>query len=182
MTPEVNPETSKQVSPKPKRAAPLAIILCVISAVAIALAAVSAYLYFGPGGTRYIAAIDQTRDEVAQASSDQAVAMFQYDYNNVDQQLHAATDGLTGDFQGTFTNLIESVIIPGAKEKSLTVQVVVQGAAVLDAEADSATTMLFLNQITTSSESPEAVASGSRVKMSLEKQDGRWLVNNVQPF
>ena len=107
---------------------------------------------------------------------------FQYDYNNVDQQLHAATDGLTGDFQGTFTNLIESVIIPGAKEKSLTVQVVVQGAAVLDAEADSATTMLFLNQITTSSESPEAVASGSRVKMSLEKQDGRWLVNNVQPF
>jgi Mce-associated membrane protein len=42
--------------------------------------------------------------------------------------------------------------------------------------------MLFLNQITTSSESPEAVASGSRVKMSLEKQDGRWLVNNVQPF
>src|SRR3546814_776381 len=120
--------------------------------------------------------------------------MFQYDYNNVDQQLHAATDGLTGDFQGTFTNLIESVIIPGAKEKSLTVQVVVQGAAVLDAEADSATTnrgtlddyqgaavldaeadsattMLFLNQITTSSESPEAVASGSRVKMSLEKQD-----------
>lgn len=74
------------------------------------------------------------------------------------------------------------MIIPGAKEKSLTVQVVVQGAAVLDAEADSATTMLFLNQITTSSESPEAVASGSRVKMSLEKQDGRWLVNNVQPF
>ena len=48
MTPEVNPETSKQVSPKPKRASPLAIILCVISAVAIALAAVSAYLYFGP--------------------------------------------------------------------------------------------------------------------------------------
>ncbi len=128
MTPEVNPETSKQVSPKPKRASPLAIILCVISAVAIALAAVSAYLYFGPDGTRDTAAIDQTRDEVAQASSDQAVAMFQYDYNNVDQQLHAATDGLTGDFQGTFTNLIESVIIPGAKEKSLTVQVVVQGA------------------------------------------------------
>lgn len=101
MTPEVNPETSKQVSPKPKpkRASPLAIILCVISAVAIALAAVSAYLYFGPDGTRDTAAIDQTRDEVAQASSDQAVAMFQYDYNNVDQQLHAATDGLTGDFK-----------------------------------------------------------------------------------
>lgn len=160
----------------------LAVVLCVISAVAIALAAVSAYLYLGPGGTKEISAIDQTRDEVAQASSDQAVAMFQYDYNNVDQQLHTAADGLTGDFQGTFTDLIESVIIPGAREKSLTVQVLVQGAAVLDAAPDSATTMLFLNQITTSSESPEAVASGSRVKMSLEKEDGRWLVSNVQPF
>ena len=37
MTPEVIPETSK-----PKRVSPLAIVLCVISAVAIALAAVSA--------------------------------------------------------------------------------------------------------------------------------------------
>ena len=95
----------------------------------------------------------------------------------------AATDGLTGDFQGTFTNLIESVIIPGAKEKVADRSGSRPGRrGSLDAEADSATTMLFLNQITTSSESPEAVASGSRVKMSLEKQDGRWLVNNVQPF
>ncbi|NMM82956.1 twin-arginine translocation pathway signal [Rhodococcus sp. SRB_17] len=178
-------QTTTEFAPIPSpssRVSVLTIVLCVISAVAIALAAVSAWLYFGPGGARDIAAIDQARAEVTQVSSDQAVAMFQYDHNNVDQQLHAATDGLTGEFQNTFTKLIESAIIPGAQEKALTVQVVVQGASILDVGPDTATTMLFLNQITTSKDSPEAVASGSRVKMGLEKQDGHWLVNSVQPF
>ena len=178
-------EATTGIAPVPspsKRVSPLTVVLCVISAVAIALAAVSAVLYFGPGGTRDIAAIDQARAEVTQVSSDQAIAMFQYDYNNVDQQLHAATKGLTGEFQDTFTKLIESAIIPGAQEKALTVQVVVQGASILDVGPDTATTMLFLNQITTSKDSPEAVASGSRVKMGLEKHDGRWRVNGVQPF
>ncbi|MCJ0902919.1 twin-arginine translocation pathway signal [Rhodococcus sp. ARC_M6] len=170
------------ISSPPKRVSPLTVVLCVISAVAIALVAVSAWLYFGPGGARDIAEIDQTRAEVGQVSSDQAVAMFQYDYSNVDDQLHSATEGLTGDFRGQFTELIESVIIPGAQEKALTVQVVVQGTSILDAGPDTATTMLFLNQITTSKDSPEAVASGSRVKMGLEKHDGRWLVNSVEPF
>ncbi|MDI9916012.1 twin-arginine translocation pathway signal [Rhodococcus sp. IEGM 1379] len=168
--------------PNSSRVSAPAVVLAVISAVAIALAGVSAWLYFGPGGARDIAAIDQTREEVAQVSSDQAVAMFQYDYTNVDGQLHSAAEGLTGDFRDQFTELIESVIIPGAQEKALTVQVVVQGASILDAGPATATTMLFLNQITVSKDAPEAVASGSRVKIGLEKQDGRWLVNSVQPF
>ncbi|WP_092806328.1 twin-arginine translocation pathway signal [Rhodococcus globerulus] len=182
MTPETTDPATTAAGATSARVSPLTIVLCVISALAIALAGLSAYLYFGPDGTRDLAATDNTREEVVQVSSDQAVAMFQYDHNNVDQQLHSATEGLTGDFQNQFTELIESVIIPGAQEKALTVQVVVQGAAVLDAAPDTATTMLFLNQITTSKDSPEAVASGSRVKMGLEKQDGRWLVNSVQPF
>lgn len=107
--------------------------------------------------------------------------MLAYDHATVDEQVAAASDGLTGDFRDEYTNLMKNVIAPGAKEKSITVQVSVQASSVVSAEADRAVTLLFLNQITTSSVNPEAVSSGSRVRVELEKHDGRWLVSRLTP-
>jgi Mce-associated membrane protein len=125
---------------------------------------------------------DQARTDAVTAASAQAIAMLAYDFGGVDQQLASAADGLTGDFKDEYSSLVTSVIAPGAKEKSLTVQVTVQGAAVVDAAPDNATVLLFLNQITTSSDAPDAASSGSRVRMSMEKVDGRWLASNLEPI
>lgn len=124
----------------------------------------------------------QARTDAVAAASAQAIAMLAYDYNGVDQQLASAADGLTGDFKDEYLGLVTDVIAPGAKEKSLTVQVTVQGTAVVDAAPDTATVLLFLNQITTSSDAPDAASSGSRVRMSMEKVDGRWLTGNLEPI
>jgi Mce-associated membrane protein len=97
-------------------------------------------------------------------------------------RVDAAAEGLTGDFRDEYTNLMKNIIAPGAKEKAISVQVSVQASSVVSADADSAVTLLFLNQITTSSENPEAVSSGSRVRVELEKQDGRWLVGRLTPI
>ena len=131
---------------------------------------------------RQNAEIEQARTEAVDAASEQALAMLAYDYTGVDEQLAAAADGLTGDFKDEYTALVGDVIAPAAKEKSLTVQVTVLGAAIVSAEPDTATVLLFLNQITTSSDAPEAASSGSRVRMSVEKADGRWLTNNLEPI
>ncbi|WKK11741.1 twin-arginine translocation pathway signal [Rhodococcus ruber] len=124
---------------------------------------------------------EAARTEALQAAEEQAVAMLAYDHGTVDEQVAAAADGLTGDFRDEYTNLMKNVIAPGAKEKSITVQVSVQASSVVSAEADRAVTLLFLNQITTSSVNPEAVSSGSRVRVELEKHDGRWLVSRLTP-
>lgn len=125
---------------------------------------------------------EAARTEALQAAEEQAVAMLAYDHATVDEQVAAASDGLTGDFRDEYTNLMKNVIAPGAKEKAITVQVSVQASSVVSAEADRAATLLFLNQITTSSVNPEAVSSGSRVRVELEKHDGRWLVSRLTPI
>lgn len=125
---------------------------------------------------------DAARTDATSAASAQAAAMLAYDFGNVEEELAAAADGLTGDFKDEYTTLVSEVIAPAAKEKSLTVQVTIQGSAVVAAEPESATIMLFLNQITTSSDNPDASSSGSRVRMDMEKVDGRWLASNLTPI
>ncbi|QCB50007.1 h domain protein [Rhodococcus sp. PAMC28707] len=125
---------------------------------------------------------EQARTDALTAASAQATSMLAYDFANVDQQLGSAADGLTGDFKDEYTKLVTEVIAPSAKEKSLTVQVTVQGTAVVSADPDEATIMLFLNQITTSTDAPDAASSGSRVRMKMEKVDGRWLASELTPI
>lgn len=147
--------------------------------VVLALAAGVGVLYYQYHRTEQT---EQARSEAVTAASEQAKKMLAYDFGGVDQQLSSAADGLTGDFKDEYLGLVTDVIAPAAKEKSLTVQVTVQGTAVVSAEPDAATVLLFLNQITTSSDAPDAASSGSRVRMSLEKVDGRWLTSNLEPI
>lgn len=125
---------------------------------------------------------EQARADAVTAANAQAVAMLAYDFGSVEEQLTSAAEGVTGDFKDEYLSLVTDVIAPAAKEKSLTVQVTVQGSSIVSAEPDSATVLMFLNQITTSSDAPDAASSGSRVRMGLEKIDGRWLVSSLEPI
>lgn len=126
--------------------------------------------------------IAQAREEVVDAASEQAVAMLAYNFDTANDQLAGAAEGLTGDFRDDYTKLIDDVIVPGAKEKKLTVQVTVQAGGVISAEPDSASVLLYLNQVTTSADVPEAQTAGSRVIIDLQKVDDRWLVSNLEPI
>ncbi|MFD6893498.1 twin-arginine translocation pathway signal [Rhodococcus sp. NPDC060086] len=158
---------------------PLPLIAGALGVVAVVFAVLVGWLGYG---TIQDAAAESARTDAVAAAQEQAVAMLAYDFENVDEQTAAAADGLTGDFRDEYMNLMQNIIAPGAKEKSISVQVNVQASSVVSADADHAVTLLFLNQITTSSENPEAVSSGSRVRVELENQDGRWLVNRLTPI
>ncbi|AWZ23769.1 MULTISPECIES: hypothetical protein [Rhodococcus] len=150
-----------------------------LSFVAVVFAVLVGWLAYG---TVQQSAAETARTEARVAAEEQAVAMLAYTHDQVDAQTDAAAEGLTGDFRDEYTNLMKNIIAPGAKEKAISVQVSVQASSVVSADADNAVTLLFLNQITTSSENPEAVSSGSRVRVELEKQDGRWLVSRLTPI
>ncbi|MEU5840908.1 twin-arginine translocation pathway signal [Rhodococcus sp. NPDC047139] len=150
-----------------------------LSVVALVFAVLVGWLAYG---AIQDSAAESARTEARVAAEEQAVAMLAYTHEEVDAQTEAAAEGLTGDFRDEYTNLMKNIIAPGAKEKAIDVQVSVQASSVVSADADSAVTLLFLNQITTSSENPEAVSSGSRVRIELEKHDGRWLVSRLTPI
>ncbi|MGV8871300.1 MAG: hypothetical protein ACOH2Q_02150 [Rhodococcus sp. (in: high G+C Gram-positive bacteria)] len=125
--------------------------------------------------------VEAARSEVTQVASDQAVAMLSYQHDTVDDQLAAAADGLTGDFKEQYRTLVSEAVAPSAKEKSIDTAVNVVGASVVSVEGDDATVLLFLNQVTTSDQTPEPTTTGSRVNVELTETDGRWAVSGLTP-
>lgn len=166
------------VAPTGKKGAPRALAAALV-AVAVVLAAVVGWLAYGKIQDN---AAEAARTDAVKAAEEQAVAVLGYSYDKVDEQVAAAAEGLTGDFREEYLNLMNNVIVPGAKEKSISVQAVVQSSSIVSAEADHAVAMLFVNTISTNSEFPEAVSSASRVRVELENEDGRWLVSRLGPI
>ncbi|MFC8043459.1 h domain protein [Nocardia sp. NPDC057353] len=124
---------------------------------------------------------EQARTDATSTASRTVAAMFSYDFNTVDTELPKAADNLTPDFRADYLTLIQDAIAPGAKEKQLSVQADTQAAGIVSADANNAVVMLFLNQITTSKDSPDGTTSGSRVSVELNRDGDRWLVAAVTP-
>ncbi len=124
---------------------------------------------------------DQARADAMSTASRTVSAMFTYEPATVDTELPRAADNLTEEFRAEYMKLVEQAIAPGAKEKQLTVKATTQAEGVVSAEPEHAVVLLYLNQLTTSKESPEGATSGSRVRVTLDKSDNRWLVAQVTP-
>ncbi|MFD6101782.1 h domain protein [Nocardia salmonicida] len=124
---------------------------------------------------------EQARTDAMSTASRTVSAMFTYEPATVDTELPRAADNLTESFRAEYLKLIEQAIAPGAKEKQLTVKATTQAEGVVSADAEKAVVLLYLNQLTTSKDAPEGTTSGSRVRVSLDKADDRWLVSQVTP-
>ncbi|RVW06545.1 h domain protein [Rhodococcus spongiicola] len=161
------------------------VLVAVAGAVVLALVVGVGILFKGYLDDRAIERADrgteQARVDAVQAASNQATAMLSYNYNDVDDQLAAAADGLTGDFKDDYNKLVQETIAPGAKEGKITVEATVQAASIVSATAEEAVVLLFVNQITTSDASPDAATTGSRVRMYMHKDGDRWLTDKLTP-
>ncbi|MGC4987970.1 h domain protein [Nocardia salmonicida] len=124
---------------------------------------------------------DQARSDAMTAAGRTVSAMFTYEPATVDTELPRAADNLTEQFRAEYLKLIEQAIAPGAKEKQLTVKATTQAEGVVSADPEHAVVLLYLNQLTTSKDSPDGATSGSRVRVTLDKSDNRWLVAQVTP-
>ncbi|MFC4124460.1 h domain protein [Nocardia rhizosphaerae] len=124
---------------------------------------------------------EQARTDAMSTAGRTVSAMFTYEPATVDTELVRAADGLTESFRNDYLQLIREAIAPGAKEKQLTVKATTQAEAVISADPDHAVVLLYLNQLTTSKDTPDGTTSGSRVRVSLDKSDDRWLVSQVTP-
>lgn len=158
------------------------ILTIVVAVTIVALAGVAGWLYWGPGGMRETEATEQARSEVLDVVDGKVVAMLAYHHDTAQDQLRAAADGLTDGYKTEYLKLVDETIAPGAKEKAIDVQVTSSAKSVVEASPDRVVTLLYLNQITTSSESPEAVSSGSRVRVEMVKDGDDWLINWLTPI
>ena len=146
----------------------------------IASAGVAGWLYF------YQYRVDQQTNSDAEnvaleAAKNGTVALLSYSPETIDKDFASAKSNLTGDFLSYYTQFTEQIVTPAAKEKQVKTAASVVRAAVSEIHPDSATVLLFVNQVTTSKENPDGSFAASSVKVGLKKIDDRWLISAFDP-
>ena len=114
------------------------------------------------------------------AASDSTIAILSYKPETVDRDLKAAADRLAEPFRQQYTQLVNDVVAPGAKQQHITAVATVPAAASVLATGKHAVVLVFVDQVTTiGNDAP--TQSTSSVRVNLEKVDGRWLISQFDP-
>ncbi|MFC9993296.1 h domain protein [Nocardia sp. NPDC127526] len=126
--------------------------------------------------------LDSAREESVVVARRAVQGMFGYNFRTIDAQMPKVMADMTPDFQEDWKKVTETVLAPGAKEKELTVEATVVESGVISAEDDNAEVMIFLNQKSTGKDPSKGTYDASRLRVKLDKEDGRWLVADVDPI
>jgi Mce-associated membrane protein len=119
--------------------------------------------------------------ESVAAAKDSTVALLSYQPDTVDKDLRAARDRLTGSFKDSYTQLIQDVVIPGAKKQHISAVAVVPAAASVSATPNHAVALLFVDQtVAVGNDAP--TGTSSIVRVTLDKTGGRWLISAFDPI
>ena len=114
------------------------------------------------------------------AASESTIAILSYKPETVDRDLKVAADRLSEPFRQQYTQLVNDVVAPGAKQQHITAVATVPAAASVLATGKHAVVLVFVDQTTTiGNDAP--TQSTSSVRVSLEKVDGRWLISQFDP-
>ena len=149
----------------------------VLPGVALLLALAAGFLKYVDNSVR---SSDIARAESMQVAKDSTIALLSYQPDKVKDQLNDARNLLTGDFQESYTSLINDVVIPGAEQKKISAVATVPAAASVSAEPNHAVVLVFVNQtVVVGADAPTDTASS--VKVTLDKHGDKWLISEFQP-
>lgn len=114
-----------------------------------------------------------------EASRDAARELFSYDYRTLDQDFSAGRALTTGDFRTDYDKTTTKVVADVAKRYKAVVKANVINAGVVRASPDEVVTIVYVNQVTTSTQVTGEKVDLSRVRMTVVRSGGRWLVTKV---
>lgn len=118
--------------------------------------------------------------ESVAAAKESTVALLSYQPDSVEKDLGAARDRLTGKFKDSYTQLVQDVVIPGAKKGHISAIATVPAAASVSATPNHAVALVYVNQTVTVGNDAPADTS-STVRVTLDKIGNRWLISAFDP-
>lgn len=119
--------------------------------------------------------------ESVAAAKDSTIALLSYQPDTVDKELKAARDRLTGSFKDSYTQLIQDVVIPGAKKQHISAVATVPAAASVSATPTHAVALLYVDQtVVVGNDAP--TDTSSIVRVTLDRTGGRWLISGFDPI
>lgn len=169
--------TVAEAEPKPGINWPRAVAFVVLPVLALILGAAAGFLKWQDSSVRNA---ELVRIESVQVAKDATVQLLSYKPDTVEQDLNSARDLLTGEFRESYTELINDVVIPGAKEKQIAAVATVPAAASVSAEPNKAVVLVFVNQtVIVGSDAPTATTSS--VQVTMERDGDGWLISEFDP-
>ncbi|MDT7549031.1 MAG: Mce-associated rane protein [Actinomycetota bacterium] len=178
--PELEPEPEAYVEPEAEpasiaRAGRAPLIALVLTVVLMALA--TGFVWYR---VQRADQIETARQAALEASRDAAAVLLSYDYRTLDKDFSAGKAVTTGAFRTQYASTTSKVVAPVAKEKKAVVKAEVVTAGIVRATPDTVVTIVYVNQVTTSSLQTGPKVDLSRVRMTLKHVSGRWLVSKVE--
>jgi len=123
--------------------------------------------------------LSQARDAAQRAAVSYAQVLTSIDSAKVDENFKEVLDGSTGEFKDMYSKSsveLRQLLI----ENKATAHGVVVDSAVQEASKDKAVVLLFVDQRVSNEKLPDPRIDRSRMKMTLEKIDGRWRASKVE--
>jgi Mce-associated membrane protein len=133
-------------------------------------------------GQARIGDVETSRTQALASARTRVPAMLSYSYKNVTSFAKDAPANATGKFRQDYARLISTVIAPAAKQQHIITRATVKSAGVIDAHTDQVDVLVLLDQTTQSKSSATGRIDGSRIKVSMRKAGGTWLVEDLTPI
>jgi Mce-associated membrane protein len=124
--------------------------------------------------------VETARDQAQAAATDHVVDILSYDYRHLSRDFARGGAALTGRFKGDYAQTTSRVIRPTAEQYHAVVKAEVAGSSVVSATSERVVVLLFVNQTTTSTRLDGPKVDLNRVRLTLDKTGGQWLVSDVQ--
>lgn len=118
-------------------------------------------------------------EQAQQAAIAYAQVLTSIDSNKVDENFRQVLDGATGEFKDMYTQSsvkLRQLLI----DNKATAHGVVVDSAIQSESTDRVVVLLFIDQTVTNTAAPDPRIDRSRIKMTMEKVDGRWQASKVQ--
>ncbi|MGW0995829.1 hypothetical protein ACWD5V_21550 [Streptomyces sp. NPDC002523] len=183
------PESLESFEGEPEDGAPprkagwsvLTAVLGVVLVAALVAAAVLGWQY------RQGRQAEQARGEALAAARKAAPVVLSYDYRHLDRDFSRARALLTGHFRDQYGKTTKAVVAPTATKYHGVVKATVAtpadggapAASVVSATPDRAVVLLFVNQVTRSTQVAEPRLDLNRVRMTLTRTSDSWKVSGV---
>jgi Mce-associated membrane protein len=123
--------------------------------------------------------IEQARAAARAAAERHAVTLLSYDHRHLDKDFAAAKKVLTGGFAKDYASTTEKVVRPTAEQVKAVVTAEVASSSVVRAKENRAVVLLFVDQTTTSTRLEGPRVDLNRVRLTLDRTGGQWLVSAV---
>jgi Mce-associated membrane protein len=151
----------------------------VVAAVIVSVAAAALAALATDHASTATADSDARVGAVGAASSDVATVLS-YDYRHLDQDFAAAHRVMTASFRKQYDATTEKGVQPLATRYHAVSDAQVSAAGVVQANADRAIVLVFVNQTATNTQLTAPRLDRSRINVTLVRVNGHWLIDKLQ--